>query len=129
MSMLSGQDGKVIADAVEVANITRWKFDTKSNTVAYASSATSGFRQRLPGVRHGSGTILFVLNAASPVQDQLAEGDEVTLRLYVDADSFYSVPAVIETLSLDVDVDSGDPVDGQFKFATAGAWTSPSFGG
>ena len=38
MSMLSGQDGKVIADAVEVANITRWKFYTKSNTVAYSTT-------------------------------------------------------------------------------------------
>ena len=128
MPMLSGQDGKIIADSVEVANITRWKFETKSNTLAYASSATGGFRERLPGVRHGSGTVLFVLSDAAPVPDQLADGDQVTLKLYVDADSFYSVPAVIETLSLDVNVDTGNPVDGQFKFATAGAWTLPNFG-
>ena len=127
MPMLSGQNGKVIADAVEVANITRWKFETKSNTVSYASSATGGYRGRLPGVRHGSGVVLFVLNTESPVQTLLAEGDEVALKLHVDADNFYSVPAVIELLSLDVDIDSGAPVDGQFKFVTAGAWTSPDF--
>jgi len=126
--MLSGQYGKIIADGVEVANITRWKFETKSNTIAYASSATGGFRQRLRGVRHGAGTVQFVLNAAAPVQNQLAEGDHVTLKLHIDTDRFYSVPAVIETLSLEVDIDSADPVNGQFKFATAGAWTSPDFG-
>ena len=128
MPMLSGQDGKVIADAVEVANITRWKFETKSNTVAYASSATGGFRQRLPGVRHGAGTVAFVLSTDTPVQNQLAEGDQLTLKLHVDTDNFYSVPAVVETLSLDVDIDTGDPAGGRFKFVTAGAWTSPDFG-
>jgi hypothetical protein len=126
--MLSGQDGKVFSGAVEAARITRWKFATQSGGVAYASSATAGHRRRLPGVKHGSGRVWFALDSNSPIQDDLAEGDEVTLKLHIDADAFYSVPAVIETIALEVDIDGGKVIGGEFTFATAGAWTPPSFG-
>ena len=71
----------------------------------------------------------FVQDTASPIQSQLAEGDEVSLKLYASADDFYLVPAVIETLSLAVDIDSDDLVGGEFTFDTTGAWTAASFGG
>jgi hypothetical protein len=128
MPMLSGQDGKVLADSANVANITQWKFVSKAGGVSYASSATGGFRQRLPGVRQGSGSVKFVQDTASPIQVQLAEGDAVTLELYVDADNFYSVPAVIETLALETDIDTDDLVAGEFTFETTGEWTPPDFG-
>ena len=129
MPMLSGQGGNVLADDSAVANIMRWTFITKSGGVSYASSASGGFRNRLPGVRYGSGKVKFAQDTASPIQTQLAEGDNVTLKLYVDADNFYSVPAVIETLTLDTDIDSDDLIGGEFTFDTTGPWTPPSFAG
>ena len=127
MPMLSGQNGKVLVDGVGVANITRWKFATRTEGPSYASSATDGFRKRLAGVRHGSGIVRFLQDTVSPIQSQLTEGDSVTLRLHIDTDAFYSVPAVIEKIAIDTDIDSIDPVGGEFTFDTTGAWIPPTF--
>lgn len=127
MACLSGKSGKIAKGAVLLADITRWRFTTTADNVSYASSATGGYRRQIPGAKHGRGAIAFQLNPLDAITQQLAEGDAVTLLLYVDATRYYSVPAVIETMSLTVDVSTGDPVGGQAEFATDGAWVEPEW--
>ena len=127
MAVISGKDGEVKIGANSLADITGWSFNTTSNNPAYASSSTGGYKKRVAGVRDASGNIAFKLNTSNPIGDEFEEGDEVTLLLHVDASNFYSVPAVIDSLSLEVDIDSGDVVGGTAGFSANGAWTNPAF--
>lgn len=127
MATFSGKDGKVRIGSAEVAEITRWTFRTAAANASYASSATGGFRRRVGGVREGSGTIAFKLDPADPITDHLNEGQSVTLLLHLDAARYYSVPAVIDALELEVDIDRGEIVGGRAEFSTDGAWTPPAY--
>jgi hypothetical protein len=51
----------------------------------------------------------------------------VTLLLYLDAVRFYSVPALIESIHMQVEIDGGDLVGGQAEFSTSGVWTKPTY--
>jgi hypothetical protein len=120
----SGKDGKVLVGATPVADITSWEFTKEAQTSRYGSSSTAGFKRTIPGVKLGSGTIEFKwdTSAASPV----VEGAAVTLKLYTNASEFFSVPAVIKSFRVKVDVDSGEPTAGTAAFETDGAWTEPT---
>ncbi len=128
MATISGKDGKVMIGAAALAEITDWTFHTTSVNHAYASSSTGGFRRRVAGVKDGSGSIGFKLDPAAPITDDFDEGSAVTLLLYLDATHFYSVPAMIDSIQLAVDISSGDVLGGTAQFSATGAWTKPSYG-
>jgi len=128
MALFSGKDGKLFVDSTELADITRWRFKTVAKNVAYASSATGGFRRRLKGVKDGSGSLQFKLNATDPLTEQFDEGDQITLKLYVDATHFFTVPAVIDAIETVTEIEDGNVVGGTVEFSTDGAWTEPNFG-
>ena len=127
MSLETGDEGKVLIGGTPLADITAWSLETTTRSAAYASSATGGYRKRLAGVKEGRGRIQFKLDVASPLTNTLDEGSAVTLLLYLDGTRFYSVPAVIDSLQIEVDIDGGELIDGQADFSTNGAWTKPTF--
>ncbi len=113
----------LVSDAV-VAEVTRWRFQKDAATRRYASNATGGCKRTLPGVQSGSGSIEFKWDASGP--SPLAQGAAITLLLYLDATHYYSVPAVVQTVKLLVDIDTGDPVGGAANFETDGPWIEPT---
>ncbi|MBN8625015.1 MAG: hypothetical protein J0M17_05965 [Planctomycetes bacterium] len=122
--MFSGKDGRVLVDSVPIADVVRWTLRTSARSVSYASNATGSARRTVPGNVTAAGSIVFHLSAdAAP----LAAGDVVELRLYLDAERFYEVPAVIEAVELETDVDTGALVGGTAQFAADGPWTAPTF--
>jgi hypothetical protein len=127
MATLSGKDGKVFRDAEAIADVTLWKFRSAAKNRAYASSATGGFKRTLPGVKQAGGRFAFLLNTASPQTDQLAAGDAVTLLLQITTDQTFSVPAVIDSVEVDVNIDTAEVVGGVAEFSAAGAWSLPEF--
>lgn len=127
MATLSGKDGKVFRDADEIADVTLWKFRTAAKNRSYASSATGGYKRTLPGVKQASGRFAFLLNTASPQTDQLAAGDAVTLLLQITTDRAFSVPAVIDSVEVDVNIDTAEVGGGVAEFSATGAWTLPDF--
>jgi hypothetical protein len=127
MATISGKDGKVLIGSTPLAEITDWTFHTTSVNHAYASSSTGGYRQRVPGVKDAAGNIGFKLDPTNPITDDFDEGSAVTLLLYLDATHFYTVPAVIDTIQLAVDISSGDVLGGTAMFSASGAWTKPSY--
>ena len=129
MSTISGKDGKVRIGAQDVAEITGWSLSTTSQNSAYASSSTGGYKRRVAGVKDATGNLRFKLDPANPLTTAFDEGDSVTLLLYIDATLFYSVPALIDSVRLEVDIDSGDVVGGTAEFSASGAWTKPAYGG
>jgi len=128
MATASGKDGKVVVGATTLAEITHWTFRTESNNVAYGSSATAGFRRRVAGIKDGRGTVRGKLDPADPLDSIFDEGDTVTLLLYVDATHFYSVPALVDSVEFEVDIDRGDIVGWIAEFSADGAWTKPAYG-
>lgn len=127
MATISGKNGKVLIGTTALAEITDWTFHTTSVNHAYASSSTGGYRQRVAGVKDGSGSIGFKLDPADPITDDFDEGSSVTLLLYIDATHFYSVPAVVDSIQLAVDISSGDVLGGTAVFSANGAWTKPDY--
>jgi hypothetical protein len=127
MSVISGKDGKILIGATTLADITGWTLRTVSHNSAYASSSTGGHRKRVAGVKDAAGSIAFKLNTADPLTDDFVEGSAVTLLLHLDATRYYSVPAVIDALRLEVDIDRGDVIGGTAEFSANGAWTKPSY--
>lgn len=126
MSIFSGKNGQATRDGEAIANVVGWQFTTEVDGVSFASSATGGFRKRIPGARRGSGSFSFQLNRDAPISDQLDEGDETTLRLYLDGERHFVVPAMIDSIALEVDVATGKVVGGKAEFSTSGAWEKPA---
>lgn len=127
MGLATGDRGFVLLDDVPVADITLWRLRTTSRGVSYASSGTGGHRRRTTGARSGTGQIEFRLNSGSPQPAALAAGQSVTLKLHLDAERHYLVPAVLEEVELTVDVDLGEPIPGTARFVTDGSWTEPEW--
>ena len=127
MTLITGDEGKVLAGGTPVADITGWTFRTSVVSRSYSSSATGGYERQLIGASSGRGTFAFQLDLANPLTDQLQEGSSVTLRLHVDTSRYYSVPALIEALEMEVHVNGDKLVGGQAEFATNGAWTKPDY--
>ncbi len=121
---ISGKSGLVKIGDDPVAEVTNWSFTKQANSSRYASSSSGGFKRSVAGVKSGSGEIEFKfdIDAASP----LVEGAAVTLLLYLDATHFYSVPAIVTRIEVEVDIDTGDVISGSAHFETDGAWTEPS---
>lgn len=131
MATFSGKDGKVHDGGGAIADITRWTFSKSSNNHAYGSSSSGGHKARVAGVKDGNGTIEGKMQAGAlpPVE----EGDSVTLQLYEDGNAagstpYWSVPAIIGNVEIEVDIDDGAPVSWTAEFETNGAWTGPNYG-
>ncbi len=128
MSLLSGKDGKVMIGGTKLAQIFNWSLNTNSNVASRGTSSSGGYKVTAPGVKSGSGTIAWALDVTDPITDDFEEGSNVTLLLYIDDTNFYSVPATIESMSIDpVDIDDGNDVTGSSSFVTNGAWTKPTY--
>ncbi|MCE9555205.1 MAG: hypothetical protein K8T91_17790 [Planctomycetes bacterium] len=125
MSILTGKHGNVLANGQPLAEITLWTFKTTRKHVAFSSSATGGFRRRLPGVREGSGRFNFVVASSQAAGAAIQEGIDVTLTLIIDRQRQYVVPAVIDVVAVETDISGGGPVIGWAEFSTTGAWTEP----
>ncbi len=122
MPAISGKRGTVTSGGTSIAQVTDWQLRTRAAGVSYASSETGGFRKKLSGVKQASGALRFVVSTAAP-QTQLAAGDAVTLHLHLDASRYISLPARIDGLRLQVNIDTGQIIGGQFDFSSDGAWT------
>ena len=118
MAAISGKDGKVSVDGTDIAEVTGWTLERTSNNPAWASSSIPGRKQRVAGVQDASGTIEGKLDVANtPMGDGLVEGGSVTLNLYVNATQFFVVPALIDSISFECDMDEGEVVSFSAAFS------------
>jgi len=128
MAIKSGKDGRVEIDGQYVAAITSWQLRLFATSLVYHSSASGGWKSRLPGPKDSHGEIGFQLDFDNPIVEQLEEGSLVTLQLYLDRTRFYSVPSMIESLDLDpIDIDQGKTIGGKATFLGTGPVTRPLF--
>lgn len=114
-----------------VTEITNWSLTKTSNNPAYASGATDGVKTRKPGVKDSNGSVQFKLPGSGALPYD--EGEEVTLQLATGTGApgwaspvtghTFNVPAIIDQIQLEVDVDNGEIVGGSFDFSGTGAIT------
>ncbi len=127
MATISGKDGQVKIGSTTLAEITKWTLTTTAQNPAYASSATQGWKTRREGVRDASGTLNLKLDLADPISDDFDEGSAVTLLLYLDSTRFYTVPAIIDSLGWEVDIDNGEVIGGTAEYSATGPIVKPTF--
>lgn len=122
----SGKLGKVLIGASPIAEVTGWSFKPSSNNSAWGSSDSNGFKKRVAGVKDGSGSIEGKYDVGSPFFGSLDVGSNVTLLLYVNGTDFYTVPSIIDSYDLTVDINDGEVTGFSADFSTNGEWTNPS---
>lgn len=121
----SGKGGKVLISTNSIGEVGKWTFRKQVEEDSWASSETGGFKMDTPGVKSGDGTINFKLDSSAAFP--ALEGAQVTLLLYVDSTNFYSVPATMREVQIEVDIDGGKVITGTANFKTNGQWTEPSW--
>jgi hypothetical protein len=120
MAVLSGKSGTLFLGATEITPVVHWKLVTTSNNPDYAANDTGGWKKRAGGVRDASGSL--EIKAADDRHCPVEEGDAATLKLHLDdsGNNYYEVPAVIDKISVDVDINRGEIVAYVVEFSGNG---------
>jgi hypothetical protein len=121
MSVLSGKNGTLFLGSTEITPVVNWKLVITSNNPDYTANDTGGWKQRVAGVRDASGSM--EIKATDDQTCPVEEGDTPTLALHVDnsGNNYYQVPAIIDKISVDVDINRGEIVAYVVEFSGNGA--------
>lgn len=122
---ISGKSGDVKIGTTQIAEIKTWSFNPKSNNPKYSSNKTGGYKRTVAGIKEASGQMTGVFDPADQFITVIDVGTDVTLKLYLNATLFYSVPSVIDDYKINVDLDTGEYVSWEGTFSANGAWTNP----
>jgi hypothetical protein len=125
---ISGVNGNFLIGSTAVSETTKWNFGPKSNNPKYCSNKTAPYTWRVPGVKDGSGSADGKWDPTNPLTAVLDVGTLFTGKFYLDAVAYYQVPAVVDDIKLNVDIDTGEIVSWTVTFSTVGAWTNPTSG-
>ena len=122
---ISGVQGDVLIGSNQVREVKKWSFKPKMTTKDYASNITAGYRKRVSSTKDGTGTLDGVWDPWNPITDVMDIGASVTLKLQHHTNQFWLIPAIINDMSFDVDMDTGDVEAWTASFETDGQWTKP----
>ncbi len=123
MATLSGVNGTVKVGSNAILGIRNWKLTTAAKLGDYVSNETGGYTARSVGAKDGNGS--FTVNIDQSRYLPYDEGDTVTLVLQIDAagTSKITVPAIIEQIEFECDLDKPDPLVAVCTFKATAAWT------
>ena len=124
MSVISGKDGTLYLGDTEPTQVTNWRIEKIGGSKAYTANDTGGSRKRVAGVKDCSGR--FEIKATDSANVPVEEGDTVTLKLHVDDSgaNYYQVPAIIEAIRVDVDINEGKMIAYEIAFSGNGPITA-----
>ena len=124
MAGFSGKLGTVKVGNVAIAEVTGWTFEPKVNVPKYDSNDTGGFKAAVAGVKDSSGKIEIKMDSDGNIPWE--PGDSATLILQVDntGNNAYTVPAIVSTSPVEVDINDGEIVGATFNFEGNGAWNA-----
>lgn len=123
MAYLTGADGKAVVGAATIINVTGWTLDIGRDFEESAALLDS-WHESTPTLGHASGTIECQYdntdtNGQVAMQTAVISGADVTLKLYVDGDNYFSGAA---KLTLGLNVSAGAVQKATFNFTGNGAW-------
>lgn len=124
---ISGLRGDALyhADGTQISEVKKFSWNPKQETKDYASNKTGGAKKRVSSVKDGSGSIDGVWDAWNPITDHMEPGTEVVLRLLHYTGQYWIVPAIIDDMSFECDIESGDVQSWTANFSLNGPWTKP----
>jgi len=126
MAGYSGKDGMVYSGDTKIAQITKWSLTCTSKNPEYSSSDAPGQTTRVAGVKDAKGSFEFKCDDTSPAYSTIQNGGTYTLKLYLNATKYLTVPAIIDDEKFDVDISGGETVSGSASFSQTAAITRPS---
>lgn len=109
--------------STHVVDVTGFTFNEMASTSRRATSDTAGFKKTWAGTRSASGEVR-VLYDPSQTTPAIESGDSMTLILKPDATRVITVPAIINSRSLEVDIDEGVVTGEVLGYESDGAWTN-----
>jgi len=121
MSAFSGKDGTVLIGSGAVNEVTKFTIEDKCTVGKWGSNLSAGHKKALAGVIEKTGTVECMVPDSGA--NAMAAGDEVTLTLKPDGSATQSGLAVIEAVSMEVDVSEGGPTTASFTWHANGAWS------
>lgn len=121
--VLSGKNGRIKVGGTTYDHITGWSWSRETALHAYGSNSTAGHKRKVAGMKDNSGSFTGMIHDGGAIP--IDEGDAVTLQLHVDetGNNFYSVPAIVESIEVEVDINDGAPVGYTANFQGDGAYT------
>lgn len=105
MAVISGKDGYATLDATEFNEVASWSLSLESNNPSYACKATSGYKKRVAGVKDATASIEGYVSGKPT-----APGTDGALVLYVNSSTTYTMNAICEGYTTEVNLEDGDIV-------------------
>lgn len=127
MALHSGKTGTVTWNSGTVSHVTSWQCTETVNSSAWGSSNTAGYKHRVAGTKDWSGT--FAAKYDSSIAPVVGEGTRaegatpVSLVLTLATNETLTGNAMIESVALDVNVDTGDVIGYTCTFGGNGPLT------
>jgi hypothetical protein len=110
----------------QISEVKKFTFNPSQETKDYASNKTGGAKKRVSATKDASGTLEGVWDPWDPITDHMEPGTEVVLKLQHYTGQFWLVPAIIDDMSFDVDIETGDVQAWTANFSLNGPWTKPT---
>ena len=110
--IMSGKDGTLYREGVEVVPVNNWKLSLDVSLHAYAANDTNATKRRVAGVEDSTGSFTVGVESDAGACCPVTRGEHVTLQLHIDdtGNNYYEVPVVIGSFELDCDINDGGPL-------------------
>ena len=121
MAVITGKDGSVSVDAVNVSTVSSWSVSIEADTLEYTSFDSGGWKDMMGSLKSWSGSIEGFADTTQTAS--IAVGDEVTLVLVEGAagSKTYTGSAIVTSKS--VDASTAELVTVSFDFTGSGILT------
>ena len=116
MAVVSGKNGTVSVGGA-VSDATSWSLSMTSNNPSWASPATSGYKNRVAGIKDTTGSYSAKVNGTIPTPGTATASCAFT----TDGSATYTLNIIIDSVNLEVDMDDGDVVGYSVDFSGNGA--------
>jgi hypothetical protein len=127
---ISGRGGDVLIGTgptpTQVVEITKWSFNPKATNPGYRSNRTQGFTKRVPGYKDASGSIEGKWDPTNPITAVIDIAQSVTLNLQFVGTQRIIAPALVDSIKLDVNLDTAEIIGWSIDFSADGPWTWPA---
>lgn len=121
MAVITGKDGSVSVDAVNVSTVSSWSVSIEADTLEYTSFDSGGWKDMMGSLKSWSGSIEGFADTTQTAS--IAVGDEVTLVLVEggSGSKTYTGSAIVTSKS--VDASTAELVTVSFDFTGSGVLT------
>lgn len=118
LAQIAGTPGQNLVEC------TGWSMSKEAADHAYATCATGGYKRRITGTKDATGDVKGVLDPNAEIEAQIDVGFYVTYWLYITPSKYYTVPAAVLSLDIEVDIEEGDVIRWTSGYGLNGAWTN-----